>query len=136
MYDARNKQLRFNTDGRFRILMISDFHAGSRRKGFEDGNPYSPKIKEAIEALVVETNPDFVMVGGDQCIGKSEAYLYNSFCDIMQPVLSRNIPWAHVYGNHDRECELTLPNSRRCMRKSPTAFRSRDPRIFSVCAIM
>lgn len=90
MYDKTNKKLRFNGDGNFRILMISDFHAGERRKGFEDGNPYSPKVKEAIEALVTETNPDFVMVGGDQCIGKSPEYLYNSMTDIMSPVLDRN----------------------------------------------
>ena len=54
MYDEVNKRLLFNSDGRFRILMISDFHAGSRRKGFEDGNPYSPKIKEAIEDTKAE----------------------------------------------------------------------------------
>ncbi len=59
MYDIKNKKLRFNPDGKFTILMISDFHAGSRRKGSEDGKPYSPKIREAVEALVKEASPDF-----------------------------------------------------------------------------
>lgn len=134
MYDVQKKQLRFNADGKFRILMISDFHAGSRRKGFEDGNPYSPKVKEAVEALVAETNPDFVMVGGDQCIGKSEEYLYHSFCDIMHPVLSRKIPWAHVYGNHDRESEMTTAEQQTVYEKIPHCFSQRGPEdIFGVC---
>ncbi len=134
MYDAVNKKLSFNSDGKFRILMISDFHAGSRRKGFEDGNPYSPKIKEAIEALLKETSPDFVMVGGDQCIGKSEEYLYNSFTDIMSPVLERNIPWAHVYGNHDRESALTTAEQQTVYEKIPLCMSKRGPEdIFGVC---
>ncbi len=134
MFDPEKKQLRFNENGKFRILMVSDFHAGSRRKGFEDGNPYSPKVREAIEALVVETNPDFVMVGGDQCIGKSEEYLYNSFCDIMQPVISRGIPWAHVYGNHDREMAMTTAEQETVYEKIPLCMSQRGPEdLFGVC---
>ncbi len=134
MYDVENKKLHFNSDGKFRILMISDFHAGSRRKGFEDGNPYSPKVKEAIEALVSETNPDFVMVGGDQCIGHSPEYLYNAFTDIMSPVLERNIPWAHVYGNHDREMAMTTDEQQKIYETVPHCFSKRGPEdIFGVC---
>lgn len=134
MYDKVNKKLRFNDDGNFRILMISDFHAGGRRKGFEDGNPYSPKVKEAIEALVTETNPDFVMVGGDQCIGKSPEYLYNSMTDIMSPVLDREIPWAHVYGNHDREMAMTTRQQESVYETVPHCFSKGGPEeIFGVC---
>ena len=134
MYDEVNKRLLFNSDGRFRILMISDFHAGSRRKGFEDGNPYSPKIKEAIEALCKETEPDFVMVGGDQCIGHSPEYLYNSFTDIMSPVLERGIPWAQIFGNHDREMAMTTEEQQEIYEKIPHCFSKRGPTdIFGVC---
>ena len=134
MYDAENKKLLFNTDGRFRILMVSDFHAGSRRKGFEDGNPYSPKVKEAIEALVAETDPDFVMVGGDQCIGHSPEYLYNAMTDIMSPVIERNIPWAQIYGNHDREMNMTTEEQQKIYETIPHCFSRRGPEdIFGVC---
>lgn len=114
--------------------MVSDFHAGSRRKGFEDGNPYSPKIKEALEALICETNPDFIMVGGDQCIGHSPEYLYNSFTDIMSPALERNIPWAHVYGNHDREMAMTTKEQQKVYETVPHCFSKQGPEdIFGVC---
>lgn len=134
MYDIEKKQLRFNDNGKFRILMVSDFHCGSRRKGFEDGNPYSPKVKEAIEALVEETHPDFVMVGGDQCIGKSPEYLYNSFTDIMSPVLDRSIPWAQVFGNHDRESPMSTEEQQKVYETIPHCFSERGPEdIFGIC---
>ena len=134
MYNTEEKKLCFNSDGKFRILMVSDFHAGSRRKGFEDGNSYSPKVKEAVEALVTETKPDFVMVGGDQCIGHSAEYLYNAMTDIMSPVIERGIPWAHVYGNHDREMNMSTAEQQEIYEKIPHCFSKRGPLdIFGVC---
>lgn len=127
MYDPVNKKLCFNCDGKFRILMISDFHAGSRRKGFEDGNPYSPKVREAVEALVNNTSPDFVMVGGDQCIGHSPEYLYNAMTDIMAPVIERGIPWAHVYGNHDREMAMSTAEQEEIYETVPLCLSKRGP---------
>lgn len=127
MYDPVNKRLCFNSDGKFRILMISDFHAGSRRKGFEDGNPYSPKVREAVEALVNNTSPDFVMVGGDQCIGHSPEYLYNAMTDIMAPVIERGIPWAHVYGNHDREMAMSTAEQEEIYETVPLCLSKRGP---------
>lgn len=134
MYDAERKRLSFNENGKFRILMISDFHAGSRRKGFEDGNPYSPKVRQAVEALVNETSPDFVMVGGDQCIGHSPEYLFNAMTDIMAPVIDRGIPWAHVYGNHDREMAMTTAEQQKIYETVPLCLSERGPEdIFGVC---
>lgn len=134
MYNTENKRLSFNSDGKFRILMVSDFHAGARRKGFEDGNPYSPKVREAIEALVKETNPDFVMVGGDQCIGHNREYLYNAMTDIMAPVIERGIPWAHVYGNHDREMNMSTYEQEEVYETVPYCLSQKGPDdIFGVC---
>lgn len=134
MYNPQTKQLKFNPDGNFRILMISDFHAGSRHKAAKDNFPYSPKLKEAIEALVKETNPDFVMLGGDQCIGKSEEYMKSALTDILEPIQSRNIPWAHVYGNHDRESALTTKEQEPIYESFPLCLSKTGPDdIFGVC---
>ena len=46
--------LRFHEDGTFRILMISDFHAGT---------DCSPKLMEGIDALLSHTQPDLVLLG-------------------------------------------------------------------------
>lgn len=89
--------LRFNADGQFKILMISDFHAGAA---------CSPKLIRGIEALADHAKPDLVLVGGDQCLkGETKAALAAYMGRIMEPVLRRGIPWAAVSGNHDRETD-------------------------------
>ena len=90
-------KLRFHENGRFQILMISDFHAGAN---------CSPKLIRGIEALTAHTAPDLVLVGGDQCLrGQTKEALAACMGRIMDPVISRGIPWAAVAGNHDRETD-------------------------------
>ena len=91
--------LRFR-DGRFRILRVSDFHAGKS---------YDPKLRRGLEALLEKTVPDFVMVGGDQCLDRETPAAAGEYmADIMSPVIERKIPWAAVLGNHDREVGISV----------------------------
>lgn len=94
------KTLRFHSDGNFRILMISDFHAGKN---------CSVKLMEGMEALLKDTDPDLVLVGGDQCLDVSTADEAKAYMErIMQPVIRRGLPWASVFGNHDREVGIPV----------------------------
>lgn len=121
MYNPETKKLKFNSDGKFRILMISDFHG----KG---GVGYNPKLKKGIEALVKATEPDFVMLGGDQCISSSEEALRNALEDILEPINSRGIPWAHVYGNHDHETPVDLEVQQKIYEEFPLCLSERGPK--------
>lgn len=118
MYSAEKKELRFNRDGTFRILMISDFHAGKK---------YSPKLKAGIEALVADTKPDFVMLGGDQCLGTSEEYIRESLEDILEPIQKRGIPWSHIFGNHDCEREMNTAVQEKVYESFPLCLSSKGP---------
>ena len=90
--------LRFSENGRFRILMVSDFH----------GRPdFNPKLTAGIEALVAAERPDFVMLGGDQLCGTKPGELKTFLSSCLEPVMKRGIPWAHVFGNHDDEEIMT-----------------------------
>ena len=91
--------LRFHENGKFRVLMISDMHAGEN---------CSPKLIRGIEALVAESRPDFVMLGGDQILLKGKDEIRPYFCRILEPILKRGLPWAAVFGNHDREGGIGL----------------------------
>lgn len=91
--------LRFHENGKFRILMISDIHAGDN---------CNPKVTKGIEALIKESRPDFVMIGGDQCLMREKEEIKKYFSHILDPILKRNIPWAAVFGNHDREAGLDI----------------------------
>ncbi len=111
--------LRFDENGRFRILEVSDFHAGAN---------YNPMLKTGLNALIENTRPDFVMIGGDQCLdktdpGETEAY----FADIIAPILSRGLPWAVIFGNHDRECGIDIAEEMRRYTNLPGCLAEAGP---------
>ncbi len=90
----------FGNDGKFRILAVSDFHAGK---------DYCKKLKVGLEALLENAKPDFVMLIGDQCLDKSTRSEVKAYMeDIMEPVTKRNLPWSAVFGNHDREMGISV----------------------------
>ena len=98
------QKLRFNADGHFRILMVSDFHMGKNPKFAENLNY---RVTEGLEALLRETQPDFVLLGGDQCIeAESIPQAAQILSEVIKPVLDRQLPWAAVFGNHDNEVGL------------------------------
>ncbi len=112
--------LRFH-DGEFRILMVSDVHAGI---GYDAEN-----TTRALSLLLDETKPDLVLFGGDtigpgviHCSTTDE--LRTVLDSLSEPLETREIPWAHVYGNHDdnfgvdnRDAEMVYETYPHCLSK-------------------
>ena len=89
------QKLKFNADGHFRILMVSDFHMGKNPRFAENLNY---RVTEGLEALLKETEPDLVMLGGDQCIeAESIPQAAEILSEVIKPVLDRKLPWAAVF---------------------------------------
>lgn len=89
--------LRFNKNGKFRILMMSDLHGGIG---------CSAQLPVAIEALIENTRPDLVLLGGDtagpgRIHVETAEHLRSLLEAVTLPMEKRGIPWAHVFGNHD-----------------------------------
>lgn len=113
------KALRFRESGLFRILMVSDFHAGKQ---------YDPKLKAGLRALLDDTDPDFVMVGGDQCLVRDTPEAVGEYmADIMSPVIERSLPWAAVLGNHDRECGIPVEEELEVCSRLPFCLSEPGP---------
>lgn len=111
--------LRFHNNGRFRILMVSDFHAGAQ---------YHPMLKVGLETLLEHTKPDFVMIAGDQNLPQTEpAAVRTYFCDIIEPILQRGLPWAAVFGNHDRECGMDVAEEQKVYESIPGCMGEAGP---------
>ena len=90
---ATKLPLCFDRNGRFRILMLSDLHYAPGR---------DQRTVRGLEALLDAAKPDFVMLGGDNTTGKSTKEEFETLLDdIVKPMETRGIPWAHVFGNHD-----------------------------------
>lgn len=89
--------LKFNKDGKFTILNISDI---------QDGYPLNPLTKDYIEKTVDKVKPDLIVLTGDNISGydipeeKDAENAIKEFMDIFQ---ERNIKVAAVFGNHDDE---------------------------------
>lgn len=88
--------LRFDSEGNFRLLQISDPQI---TKGADTANA---KTIEAVNALIDENNPDFVMFSGDLTSGYSTADEFKTaVASLTAKLENEKIPWAHVYGQSD-----------------------------------
>lgn len=93
-------ELKFRPDGSFKILMMSDI---------QETPNYDPRTLAAMDRLVEKERPDFVMLGGDNCDGRvlKTAEELQSYLEIFtSPMEKREIPWAHVFGNHDYDVAM------------------------------
>lgn len=85
--------LRFNPDGKLKIVQFTDNH-------YKWGNKASNAAVECIEAVLDAEKPDFVMFTGDMVYSEGAE---NSIDVVLQPVVDRGLPFAFVFGNHDVE---------------------------------
>ena len=93
-------ELRFNSDGKIKILMMSDI---------QETLEYDKRTLDSINKLIDKVKPDLVVLGGDNCDGtilKTEEEM-KKYLDIFSfPIESRKIPWMHVFGNHDHDVDF------------------------------
>ncbi|KAI0291650.1 Metallo-dependent phosphatase [Multifurca ochricompacta] len=105
----RAPPLHFSHDGRFKIMQIADLHfsvsAGPCRDPSSpcDGGAYA-YTESLVERMLDEERPDLVVFTGDQLNGQGTSWDAASvLAKFAAPVISRRIPWAAVFGNHDGE---------------------------------
>lgn len=91
------KSLRFNEDGKFKILQISDL---------QDNVLFKNMAKDFMIKLLEEEKPDLVVLTGDN-IGndssKTSDLMYLAFDEFMSIFEERGVKVAAVFGNHDDE---------------------------------
>lgn len=94
------KELKFNSKGKFKILMLSDI------QGTLD---YDKRTLNGINKIIEKENPDLVILGGDNCDGtvlKTEKELREYLNIFSSPMENKNILWAHIFGNHDHDIDI------------------------------
>ncbi|MBR5280849.1 MAG: metallophosphoesterase family protein [Clostridia bacterium] len=85
--------LRFTEDGKFKIVIFSDI---------QDSYPMQSDTLVYMNKILDQEKPDLVLLGGDNHSGtiSSESVFRQYLNDMSEPMESRKIPWAQVYGNH------------------------------------
>lgn len=89
--------LRFNEDGKFKILAISDI---------QETCDYNKLTENGIITLLERERPELVVLLGDNVNGhkvKDVDTLRNYVKIMAKPMEERHVPWAHVWGNHDHD---------------------------------
>lgn len=95
--------LRFDSNGRFRILMVSDI---------QETLNYDERALKGLHAMIASVKPDLVILGGDNCDGrkvKTEEELRQYLDIFTAPMEESKTPWMHVYGNHDHDVDVPAP---------------------------
>lgn len=118
------KPLRFDEDGIFRILMVSDIHGGV---GYDEMHTV-----RAMQALVDHTAPHLVLLGGD-IAGPGSIHVANQeelktlLDGLVSPMEQAGIPWAHVYGNHDDNFGLCNADQQPVYERYPNCLSKHSP---------
>ena len=91
-------KLHFNSNGEFKVLILADMHL--RSSGLPE------YMGESLETLINREDPDLIIMTGDNVADKSiktaEAF-EKTLRQVVDYIEERQIPWMHVYGNHDSE---------------------------------
>ena len=102
MLESKQK-LTFNDDGSFRVLIIADAHMNAEADVLK-----IQALRERIKLLVDRENPNLVIFTGDNTIySSSEVLLRRNLAVLVGYLEEKQIPWCHVYGNHDHESALS-----------------------------
>lgn len=90
--------LRFNKDGKFKIVQFTDIHFQN------DGSPRADSVLLLMRQIISGEKPDLVVLTGDIVSFKDTR---NAWLTITKPMVEANVPFAVNFGNHDREYDLT-----------------------------
>lgn len=94
---AQKPVLKFNKDGKFKIVQFTDTH-------IIHGDNRSDVAMERMNEILDAEKPDFVIYTGDLIFGRPGK---ESLIQAIEPVVKRGIPFGVTWGNHDDEQGLS-----------------------------
>lgn len=91
--NAQNHVLKFNSEGKFKIVQFTDVH-------YQKDTLASKVAIDLIKEVLREEKPDLVVFTGDIVFSRPAK---EGLDDVFAPVIKSKTPWAYVFGNHDDE---------------------------------
>ena len=93
---AQQTELKFNSNNKFKIVQFTDVH-------WKYGNPASDEAGERMAEVLDAEKPDLVVFTGDIIFAKPAR---EGLDKALEATISRGIPFAVTWGNHDDEQDL------------------------------
>ena len=97
----KKRTLRFNENGKFKILVITDLHE-KQANGNKETEKKTHDSLLLIETSIKALSPDLVVYNGDNAFGIEED-VRKTIDNITRVVREREIPFAVVMGNHEHD---------------------------------
>lgn len=98
--------LRFK-NGKFKIMLVGDLHECYDIHSDNAANQAHDMVS-LLKKGVEELNPDLVIYMGDVVSGDDIQQMRSVINRVVTPVVSKDIPFAVIFGNHDRERAVDL----------------------------
>lgn len=98
IFGMQAQTLKFNSNKKFKIVQFTDIH-------WVPGNPASEEAAKRMNEVLDAEKPDLVIYTGDLIFAKPAAEGLNK---ALEPAISRHIPFAVTWGNHDDEQDMNL----------------------------
>lgn len=114
--------LRFNKDGKFKIVQFTDIHMKEYNQGKRD------TVIEIITTVLQREKPDLVVLTGDVA---TSANVEKAWGTVLQPMIDARIPWAAVFGNHDGEHQYSNRQIMEFLLRMPYNCSQIGPKKFS-----
>lgn len=99
LFNASAQSVSFNKNGKLKIVQFTDIH-------WVAGKPETADAAANMNRILDEEKPDIVIYTGDITTGRPAT---EGLDKALEPVISRGIPYAVTFGNHDDEQDLTRP---------------------------
>jgi 3',5'-cyclic AMP phosphodiesterase CpdA len=107
---AQPPVLKFNADGKFKIVQLTDIH-------YLYGDPKSDIAVECIQKVLDIEKPDLVIATGDViCCGKPAD---KSMHTVVKTIAEKKTPFVILFGNHDDESGLSRTELLEIIRSYP-----------------
>lgn len=87
------KELRFNSNGKFKILQFTDIH-------YTEDNEKDHRTTNLMKQIIQQEQPDFIIATGDTVYGPDNV---KNIGKALGPITEAGIPWSYTFGNHDTE---------------------------------
>lgn len=108
-------ELRFRSDGRFRILQLTDLH-------YTDNERQSGHVPGMLADLIGREQPDLIVLTGDLIYAQQAEKLLHRIGNLLA---KQGVPYAVTLGNHDAEQGLTRSEVYDIVRTLPGCVNAR-----------
>lgn len=127
---------RMRKDGKFKIMQVSDLHLSTGTGICRNPEPpghnggrceADPRTLEFVGRVLDDEKPDLVVLTGDQVNGETAPDAQSAMFKIAELLVTRKIPYAAVFGNHDDEGSLSRGATMSLMEQLPFSLSEAGP---------